>query len=91
MFEVQILALIYREIEAINNRIEGSYLGRVRAPEPRQGSETFDLNSHQMVGRLVWRSNGGRIVARSVEILCNFELEGALMEGDGRRRRSRAA
>ena len=52
MFEVQIVALINREIEAINNRIEGSYLGRVRAPELRQGSETFDPNSHQTGSQL---------------------------------------
>jgi len=52
VFEVQILALIYREIEAINNRIEGPYLGRVQAPEPRQASQTFDPNSHQMGSQL---------------------------------------
>jgi len=33
VFEVRILALIYREIKAIKNGIAGPYLARVRAPE----------------------------------------------------------
>ena len=48
MVEVQILALICREIEVIKTGIEGRYLGCVRAPEPRQGFRTFDPNSRQM-------------------------------------------
>ena len=52
MFEVRILALLYREIDPIKNGIEGAYLGRVRAPEPRQGLQIFDPNSHQMGSQL---------------------------------------
>jgi len=52
VLEVQILALIYREIEAIKNGIKGPYLVRVRGPGPRQGLQILDPNSHQMGSQL---------------------------------------
>ena len=72
MFEVRIPALICREIEGIKNRIEGPYLVRVRAPEPRQGLQIFGPNSHQMGGQLEGEVEWDGFVAKVAKILCNF-------------------
>ena len=87
MFEVQILALINREIEEINNGIEGPYLVRVRAAEPRQRLQIFDPNLHQMGSQLEGEVEWDGFVAKVAKILRNFELEDALMEEESLRRK----
>ena len=74
MFEVRILALIYREIEAIKNGNVGPYLVRIRAPEPGQGLQIFDPNSHQMGGQLKGEVRWDDFVAKSGENPLQFEL-----------------
>ena len=88
MFEVRILALIYREIEAIRNGIAGPYLVHIQAPEPRQGLQIFDLNSRQMGGQLRGEIEWDGFVAKVAKILCNLSLRVALIEEE-RRRKSR--
>ena len=84
MFEVQILALINREIEEINSGIEGPYLVRVRAPEPQQRLQIFDPNLHQMVSQLE-----GEVEWLGFEVVWgeNWSLKMALMAEEGGRRR----